>query len=250
MATKAASVLVSGAENLSKVCLNPLLSCFIDGCLEKGRHLTLGGARYKLLALDTLLMNGMSTAVDSLWAIRNLVFRHEALFTLPELVMRLICDWGYEMKEQFYSASGGEDRLAVERESVRHLRTYALRLPKFGSGNKEVDDFGRRLVRDLVDMAYDLYWNPRCPIAQKLDALRARYGTAQHPFLFAVTPGIATFEDYGGGGTFLGASADGRCCRHSVAPDFGPFRRARATWPSPRSGGPPPAVSVPGRRAK
>lgn len=203
--------------NLSKVCPSPLLSCLIDGCLDKGRDLTSGGARYKLLAP---LMNGISTAIDSLWAIRSLVFGDEALFTLPELVKCLICDWGYDMKEPFCSVTGAEDRIAVERERFRHLRLYALRLPKFGEGNQEVDGFARKLVRDLVDMAYGLFRNPPRPIARQLDALSARYGTGQHPFGLIVTPGIATFEDYAGVGSFLGASADGRRCRHTVASDF------------------------------
>ncbi len=210
--------------NLSRACPSPLLSPLLDGCLESGRDLSAGGARYKLLAP---LMNGISCAIDSLWAIRSMVFTDEAVFTLAELARCLICDWGYDMKEPYYSSVSGEDRIAVQAERFRHLRTYALSLPKFGQGHPGVDEFARRLLRDLIDMAYDLARNPNSPVAGQLDGLRQRYGTPECPFEFVITPGIATFEDYAGVGFFLGASADGRRSRQTVASDFSP-----APWPS------------------
>jgi pyruvate-formate lyase/deferrochelatase/peroxidase EfeB len=211
--------MLSRYGNLSKVCPSPLLSALIDGCLERGRDLTSGGARYKLLSP---LMNGITTAIDSLWAIQHMVFSQEAVFTLPELVDCLICDWGYDMKEPFYSTTIGEDRIVVQAERFKHLRNYALGLPKFGQGHADVDRFAHQLVQDLVDMAYDLFRNPRPPIAEKLERLRIRYGTDEHPFDFVITPGIATFEDYAGVGAFLGASADGRRNGQTVASDFSP----------------------------
>lgn len=212
--------MLSHYGNLSRVCPSPLLSPLIDGCLESGRDLTAGGARYKLLAP---LMNGISTAIDSLWAIRNMVFGDDAVFTLPELARCLICDWGYDMKEPFYSSTSGHDRLAVEAERFRNLRLYAVNgLHKFGQGHEDVDQFARDLVRRLVDMVYDLIRNPQSPIARKLQSLRDRYGVDQCPFEFVVTPGIATFEDYAGVGSSLGASADGRRSGDTVASDFSP----------------------------
>jgi pyruvate-formate lyase/deferrochelatase/peroxidase EfeB len=211
--------MLSRYGNLSRVCPSPLLSPLIDGCLESGRDLTAGGARYRLLAP---LMNGISCAVDSLWAIRSMVFSDEAVFTLPELAKCLICDWGYDMKEPFYSSTSGDDRIAVQAERFRHLRMYAHGLPKFGQGHKDVDRFARDLIRKLVDMAYDLIRNPQSPIAGKLQSLRGSYGAGECPFEFVVTPGIATFEDYAGVGSFLGASADGRRSGDTVASDFSP----------------------------
>jgi pyruvate-formate lyase/deferrochelatase/peroxidase EfeB len=216
--------MLSRYGNLSKVCPSPLLSPLIDGCLDRGRDLTAGGARYKLLAP---LMNGITTAIDSLWAIQHMVFSDEAVFTLPDLVNCLICDWGHDMKEPFYSKAIGNDRIAVEAERFKNLRLYALGLPKFGQGHDELDRFARGLVRDLIDMAYDVIRNPKGPIAEKLESLRVRYGTDEHPFEFVITPGIATFEDYAGVGSFLGASADGRRNGQTVASDFSP-----SPWPS------------------
>ena len=92
--------MLSRYGNLNKVCPSPLLSPLIDGCLERGRDMTNGGARYKLLAP---LMNGMACAIDALWAIKEMVFTEAAVFTLPELQLCLICDWGNDMKEPFCS---------------------------------------------------------------------------------------------------------------------------------------------------
>ena len=211
--------MLSRYGNLARFCPSPLLSPLIDGCLDRGRDLSASGARYKILAP---LMNGISTAIDSLWAIRHMVFSEEAVFTLPELKHALICDWGHDMKEPFYSKAIGEDRIAVAAKRFQNLRLHALNLPKFGQGHDEVDSFGRAVVRDLVGLAYDVIRKPQGSIARKLHDLRQRYGTTEHPFEFVISPGIATFEDYAGVGSFLGASADGRRARETVASDFSP----------------------------
>ena len=211
--------MLSRYGNLSQVCPSPLLSILFDGCLERGRDLTAGGAHYKLLAP---LMNGIATAIDSLWAIQHLVFGPDAVFTLPELLDCLRNDWGYDMKEPFYSQTIGQDRLAVQAERYKKLRLYALGLPKFGQGCPEIDRFGRQLVADLVALAHDVIRRPDGPLAEKLNALQARFSTAGRPFEFIITPGVATFEDYAGIGSFLGASADGRRNGQPVASDFSP----------------------------
>ena len=214
------SGMLSRYGNLSKVCPSPLLSPLIDGCIEAGRDLTAGGAQYKLLAP---LMNGMSCAIDSLWAIQHLVFGDEAVFTLAELANALICDWGHDMKEPFYSATIGSDRIAVHAERFKQLRMYALTIPKFGKGNEAVDAFGRKVVQDLVALAYDLFRNPTDPIKSQIAQVKQRFGTEDNPFQWIITPGIATFEDYAGVGSFLGASADGRRNGQTVASDFSPM---------------------------
>ncbi|HAN93371.1 MAG TPA: hypothetical protein DCQ33_15005 [Nitrospira sp.] len=203
--------------NLRHACPSPLLSPLIAGCIERGRDLSAGGARYKLLAP---LMSGITTAIDSLWAINHMVFGEDAVFTLAELAQCLICDWGYDMKEPFCSSTMGDDRIAVMAERFKKLRLYALQGAKFGRGNAEVDRFARRLVRDLSESTYQVFHSPTGPVAERLAALKQRFGDSDHPFEFIITPGIATFEDYAGVGSFLGASADGRRACQPVPSDF------------------------------
>lgn len=50
---------------------NPLISSTIDGCIERGRDMTAGGARYNFGSVGG---GGLGTAVDSLAAIRAFVF--------------------------------------------------------------------------------------------------------------------------------------------------------------------------------
>jgi len=169
-------------------------------------------------------MNGIATAIDALWAIKDMVLSEQAVFTLPELAQCLICDWGHDMKEPFCSSTMGDDRVAVLAERFKKLRGYALGRPKFGRGDAEVDRFARRLMHDLIELAYEAYLQARGPVADRLAALRARYGTSDRPFRIIVTPGITTFEDYGGIGSFLGASADGRGAGQPVASDCSPYR--------------------------
>lgn len=208
--------MLSRYGNLNAVCPSPLLSPLIDGCLERGRDMTEGGAKYKILAP---LMNGIIPAIDALWAIKDMVYGDEAVFTLPELTRCLICDWGHDMKEPFYSKSIGEDRIATEAKRFQNLRAYALTRAKFGTGHAGINAFGRDIMRDLVHMAYDVIRNPVGPVAENLKRLKKTYGTEEHPFDFVITPGVATFEDYAGIGSFLGASAEGRRAFQTVSSD-------------------------------
>ena len=56
---------------MNAVCPAPLLSVFIDDCLEKGLDYYEGGPRYNVIAP---CFTGLSTLINSLWAIRALVF--------------------------------------------------------------------------------------------------------------------------------------------------------------------------------
>jgi pyruvate-formate lyase len=75
-------------------------------------------------------------------------------------------------------------------------------------------------------MANDVIRHPQARVAELLNGLQSKYGTEEFPFEFVITPGIATFEDYAGVGSFLGASADGRRNRQTVPSDFSPM-----SWP-------------------
>jgi len=92
----------------------PLTSALIDGCIESATPVDQGGARYWTRAMNS---TGFATAVDSLFALKQLVFE-EGLLTLDEFRQILARD--YEGDESF--------RLYVKN-----------RVPKFGNGVAEVD---------------------------------------------------------------------------------------------------------------
>lgn len=106
---------------------SPFLSGSYTSAIEAGGDLY-GEytAKYNSSSLNAL---GLATAVDSLVAIERAVFREKRL-TLDELVGILKADWS------------GEE----------YLRLYCKnRYPKFGQGDREVDDVARGIVDFLSD---------------------------------------------------------------------------------------------------
>lgn len=68
-------------SHLPEFCCLPLLSCTMTGCLESGRDMTAGGAKYNAISLPLV---GIGTAIDSLLAIRQVVYEEKQM-TLAEL---------------------------------------------------------------------------------------------------------------------------------------------------------------------
>ena len=92
---------------------HPLISATIDGCVERARDMTAGGARYNFSAVGG---GGLGTAVDSLSAIRTLVFERRAV-TMRALKRALETDFrGQEALRQQLAAAPrfGNDDAAVD----------------------------------------------------------------------------------------------------------------------------------------
>ncbi|MFQ6096632.1 MAG: pyruvate formate lyase family protein [Armatimonadota bacterium] len=71
----------------------PLLSCFIQDCLERGKDISHGGATYNFLQPEAV---GISNVVDGLAAAKFLV-KKEGRFTLDDFRAAIRADWdGYE----------------------------------------------------------------------------------------------------------------------------------------------------------
>jgi len=107
----------------------PLVSLFIEDCIERGRGYLEGGARYNVLSPHA---GGMADAANSLLAIRELVF-DEGGMTLPEFVEVLRTDWE------------GEEGL---RQRIRNRFAY------YGNDNDEADAMVRRVFNDYTDLVW------------------------------------------------------------------------------------------------
>jgi pyruvate-formate lyase len=206
---------------MSAVCPSPLLSAFTEGCLEKGLDYYAGGPRYAVVAPG---FTGLSTVIDSLWAIKKMVFDADTAATsLPHLVEALLCDWGRNMQEPFISVLEGPARIAARAENYSKLRNTAMAVPKFGRGHKDVDAFGGEIMRRVAGTARQVFTEPVASTAQKMVGLAQKLGTNEQPFGgFQIQPGVGTFENYVEFGAVCGASADGRHSGEPIASDLSP----------------------------
>ncbi len=104
--------------------MNPLLSCVVKDCLERGLDIERGGGRYNWIMPSFV---GVPNVVDSLYAIRELVYTEKEM-TLTEY--KSILDSNFE---------GHED-----------LRLRVLtKMPKYGNDNDEVDGLFT-IVKDFI----------------------------------------------------------------------------------------------------
>ena len=110
----------------------PYLSCLVDGCAEKARDVTRGGATISLVTIEAVTY---ATTVDSLLAVKYLVFDRK-LCTMDELITALKDNWqGHEV-----------------------LKAHAKnRAPKYGRDDDEADQLGRR----VMDLWTGLCWTHR-----------------------------------------------------------------------------------------
>ncbi|MDL2252469.1 glycyl radical protein [Ruminococcaceae bacterium OttesenSCG-928-I18] len=104
----------------------PLVSLFVDNCVERGVDATSGGAKYNW---TSVLGIGVANAGDALMGIQQAVF-DEKLVTMEELI----------------------DALDNDFEGNEPLRQYLLnRVPKYGNDLPEVDGY----VRYATDVFFD-----------------------------------------------------------------------------------------------
>ena len=106
--------------------VDPLLSCFVRDCLERGRDIEAGGARYNWIMPSFV---GLANAADALAAVEALVMK-ERRFTIAQLRAMTQANWqGYER----------------ERQQVLHGA------PKYGNGWEEADRYVREITEFLAE---------------------------------------------------------------------------------------------------
>jgi formate C-acetyltransferase len=178
-------VAVEGEERRARRGSCPLVSCFVRDCIERGRDVAAGGARYNYCGAN---ISGFSTAVDSLCAIRDAVYVRQ-LVTLPELAQAL--------RDNFASA-------APLRQAL--LNTC----PKYGNDDSAADEMAEQL--------YEF-------IRQEISPYRTSLGGTFHLGCFSGWGGrldgkrvSASVSD----GACAAASADGRLAGMPLSENIGP----------------------------
>jgi len=104
----------------------PLLSALLDGPMEAGFDMTSSGARYITYGL---LAEGVSHVIDSLAAMKQVVFENKEI-TMRELLTAIDDDF----------------------EGHEGLRQKLLNAPKYGRNQKEADEIGQRLINDFAEI--------------------------------------------------------------------------------------------------
>ncbi len=109
----------------------PMLSAFVQDCLEKRRDITNGGGKYVFAGVSTI--NSIANMIDSLYVIKKLVYENKDV-TIGELMEAM--DINYK---------GHEDLLAKIKQ-----------LPgKWGNGDPETDAMAHDVMKRIFDMSYD-----------------------------------------------------------------------------------------------
>lgn len=99
----------------------PFLSMLVEGCMEKGRDVNMGGAVYNFITVEGV---GFATAADSVIAIKKLVYDDKKI-SMAELVEALKTDF----------------------KDKAHLRQMLLKAPKYGNDDDYADDIAREVSR-------------------------------------------------------------------------------------------------------
>ena len=114
--------------DISKFCPLPLLSSTITGCIESGRDMTMRGAKYNAISMPLV---GIGTAIDSLLAIREMVFEKQQL-TLPQLNRILTENFEY---------------------SIQIRSRLMNKCPKYGDDTDSVNQFAAQFFHDIAALS-------------------------------------------------------------------------------------------------
>ncbi len=108
----------------------PYISAFMDGCLESGKDVTRGGARYDLSGIS--MINSIANLVDSLFVIKKLVFESKK-FSIEELLQAV------------------DDNFRDRRDILREIKKLD---GKWGNGDPECDRLAARVTKALFEETY------------------------------------------------------------------------------------------------
>ena len=170
-------------HRLNRYKINPavLLSTIVDDCVARGRDILNKGSRYTIYGLYA---SGVSNTVDSLAAVKKLVYEDKVI-TMTELVNALKANFeGYEP-----------------------LRQMMLAVPKYGNNDPYVDEIMNRFLNDYDDIVRE---------RNQWDDIK------KYEAHYLLTSACATFEYYDLFGQDVGATPDGRLAKTSLSANASP----------------------------
>ncbi len=113
----------------ARFCPTPYLSCLVKGCAEKAQDITAGGAELSFTTLEAI---AYATTVDSLLAVKHLVFDNNDC-SMPELITALKDNWE------------GHEKLQAKAR---------FKAPKYGRDDDEAD----KLAKAVMDLWCNETW--------------------------------------------------------------------------------------------
>jgi formate C-acetyltransferase len=151
----------------------PYLSLLVDGCIDNMRDITAGGARYNFITIEGV---GLATVIDSLAAVRELVFRERSV-SMARLLQGLKTDFS-------------------EDEALRQM--LLNRAPKYGTNDPETDQLGREISDYWSKKTLD-YRSPKTGRRFRAGYLSWNYWIAYAPLTAATPDGRRRFEPLSNG---------------------------------------------------
>ncbi len=151
----------------------PYLSLLVDDCIDNSRDVTAGGARYNFITVEGV---GLATVIDSLAAVRELVFRERSV-SMARLLKGLKSDF---------------------REDEALRRTLLNRAPKYGNNDPETDRLGRE-ISDYWSKKTLNYFSPKTGRRFRAGYLSWNYWIAYAPLTAATPDGRRRFEPLSNG---------------------------------------------------
>jgi len=201
-------------------CCSPLLSAFIDGCMEDGRDISGGGALYNLAGI---IYVGVPNVINNILCIRKWVFPEtgKGKYTLKETADAF--RHNFDNKDHFNKF--------IQNTFTSIQTDFDTNTSKFGEDSAEVRD----VTRKVLDICYDSSFNS-VKFARKIfdkdckntAALRSLAGmgnlSQENCYLQKIkfTVGLGTFEQYDWQGRGIAGCAD-RQRGEALAPNFSPI---------------------------
>ncbi|MFZ5645694.1 MAG: pyruvate formate lyase family protein [Bacillota bacterium] len=151
----------------------PYLSLLVEGCVEKTRDITSGGALYNFITIEGV---GLATVIDSVAAVRELIFRQGAVS-----MKRLLAGLRTDFKDD------------------EPLRLMLLnRAPKYGNNDSDTDSLGREISDYWSSKALESY-SSKTGRRFRAGYLSWNYWIAYAPLTAATPDGRRRFEPLSNG---------------------------------------------------